>query len=207
MPTPKWLDWTRRLQAIAQTGFTFNNDVYDQERYEQIEAIASEIASEHSDVDARKIKNMYRHEKGYPTPKIDVRGVVFNDNDEILLVKEARTQQWTLPGGWADVWDRPSLAVTREIREESGYETNAIKVLAVYDREHQGHPAHEFAIWKLYFLCELTGGEAKISHETSDIGFFAEDALPDLDEGRTQKHNVLRFFEHHRDATLATDFD
>ncbi len=207
MPIPQWLTWVRRLQSIAQAGFIYNHDVYDQERYQQIEAIASEIAAEHTSVDATKIASMYRHEKGYATPKIDVRGVVFNADSEILLVKEVRTQKWTLPGGWAEVWDRPSQAVTREIEEESGYQTEASKVLAIYDREHQGHPAHEFAIWKLYFLCTLIGGNAQISHETSDVGFFAENALPELDEGRTQKHNVLRFFEHHRDATLTTDFD
>ena len=207
MAVAKWLDWVRRLQSIAQAGFTYNTIDFDQERYQQIQAVASEMAEAHTDIPKNKIDTLYQHEKGYATPKVDVRGIVFNENEEILLVKEASTGKWTLPGGWADVWDTPSQAVEREIREESGYETKATKLLALFDRDNQGHPAHEFSIWKSFFLCELQGGEARTSTETSDVGFFAEDNLPELDTGRTlEKHN-LRFFEHYRDSSLATDFD
>lgn len=207
MPLPQWLNWVRRLQSVAQAGFTYNNDPYDQERYQQVQAIANEIATEHSTTSTDKIATMYRHEQGYATPKIDVRGVVFNASGELLMVKEASTQKWTLPGGWADVWDTPSTAVEREVLEESGYETKASKVLAIYDRDNQGHTHYEFAIWKTYFLCELQGGTAQTSIETSDVGFFAEDALPTLDEGRVLKKHLLHFFEHHRNPSLATDFD
>ncbi|MEM9952168.1 MAG: NUDIX hydrolase N-terminal domain-containing protein [Chloroflexota bacterium] len=203
----RWLDWVRRLQSIAQAGFTYNHDAYDQERYQQVQAIASEIASEHTSIDTTLITTLYQHEKGYATPKIDVRGVVFNEKGELLLVKEASTQKWTLPGGWADVWDTPSQAVEREIVEESGYVTKTIKLLAVYDRDTQGHPAYEFAVWKHYFLCDLIGGQAQTSVETSAIGWFAEDALPEIDTGRTLEKNLKRFFEHHRNPTLPTDFD
>lgn len=205
--TVKWLDWVRRLQSIAQAGFTYNNIDFDQERYQQIQAVASEIAEAHTDIPKTKIETLYQQEKGYTTPKIDARGVVFNENGEILLVKEASTGKWTLPGGWADVWDTPSQAVEREIHEESGYETKATKLLALYDRDNQGHPIHEFSIWKSYFLCELTGGKAQTSTETSDVGFFAENNLPELDTGRTLKKHILQFFEHYRDPSLDTDFD
>ncbi len=207
MAVVKWLEWVRRLNSIAQAGFTYNNNAFDQERYQQIQAVASEIADAHTDIPKNKIDTLYQQEKGYVTPKVDVRGVVFNEAGEILLVKEASTGKWTLPGGWADVWDTPSQAVEREVREESGYETRATKLLALLDRDNQGHPAHEFAIWKTYFLCELKGGSAQTSTETSDVGFFAEDKLPELDTGRTLKKHILRFFEHYRDESLLTDFD
>lgn len=207
MPIPTWLGWVRRLQSIAQAGFQYNNDPYDQERYQQVQTIAAEIASANSTTPAEKIETMYRHEKGYATPKIDVRGVVFNANDELLLVKEASVGKWTLPGGWADVWDTPSQSVEREIFEESGYRTQTRKILAVYDRDNQGFPAYEFAVWKMYFLCALVGGEAKTSVETSDVGFFALGDLPPIDIGRTLEKHLPQFAEHHRQPDLPTDFD
>ncbi len=77
---------------------------------------------------------------GYATPKVDVRGSVFRD-DQILLVKERADGLWTLPGGWADVNESPREAVVREIMEESGYHTRANKLLAVWDRaKHQHTP-------------------------------------------------------------------
>ena len=207
MAVPKWLEWVRRLNSIAQAGFTYNNINFDQERYQQIQAIASEIAEAHTDIPKNKIDKLYQKEEGYTTPKVDVRGVVFNEAGEILLVKEASTGKWTLPGGWADVWDTPSQAVEREVFEESGYETKATGVLALFDRDNQGHPTHEFAIWKIYFLCELRGGEAQISTETSAVGFFREDNLPELDTGRTLKKHVLRFFEQYHNEAMSADFD
>lgn len=143
------------------------------------------------------------------TPKVDVRGVVFNDNGEVLLVKELLDEgRWTLPGGWADPNEPPSVATVREIREESGYETRAIKVLAVYDRDTQMHAPHIFSIYKLFFRCELMGGTPTTSIETGGVGWFTEDALPqDLSFGRTTHAQLQRFFEHYRIPDLPTDFD
>ena len=77
--------------------------------------------------------DLFACDAGYATPKVDVRGVVFQDG-KILLVQERSDGMWTLPGGWADVGDSPADAVVREIREESGYETRATKLLALLDR-------------------------------------------------------------------------
>jgi len=43
-------------------------------------------------------------------------------------------------GGWADPGDAPSAAATREILEETGYHSSAVKLIACWDRELQGHP-------------------------------------------------------------------
>ena len=43
---PKWLDWAKRLQAIAQNGLTFAEGHFDVERYEQVRQIAAEILAE-----------------------------------------------------------------------------------------------------------------------------------------------------------------
>ena len=40
---PDWLAWARELQAIAQTGLTFNRDPYDRERYEAVRGLATRM--------------------------------------------------------------------------------------------------------------------------------------------------------------------
>lgn len=132
----KWLEWSQRLQAIAQNGLTYSDNPYDVERYKQMRTIASEVMSSYSDLEATYLQDLFAKEQGYATPKIDARGAVFEDN-RILLVKEREDGCWTLPGGWVDVGDTPSGAVEREIYEESGYEAQATKLIAVYDRNHE----------------------------------------------------------------------
>ena len=204
--SPDWIDWSQRLQAIAQTGLTYAYDRYDIERYEQIRRIAAEIAAGHSTAGADQLTSMFVDQAGYATPKVDVRGAVFCD-DRILLVKERSDGCWTLPGGWADVGDSPSDAVTREIAEESGYLTRAVKLLALYDRNKHGHPPHPFHVYKLFFLCELIGGAAAASDETEEVGFFTEDGLPELSLTRLMPSQVARLFAHYRHPEWPTDFD
>nr|WP_211178386.1 NUDIX hydrolase [Brasilonema octagenarum] len=200
------MEWTQKLQAIAQNGLTFSENPYDIERYKVLQAIATEIMSTYSNVEHSYILDLFAREVGYATPKVDVRGVVFRDNT-ILLVKERLDGCWTLPGGWADIGDSPSEAAVREIFEESGYQTRAIKVLAVYDRNRQGHTPHQHYIYKLFFLCELVGGSPSASIETEEVGFFPEDNIPELSLGRVTPAQITRLFQHYRDPDLPTDFD
>lgn len=204
---PPWLLWARELKALAQTGLAFSNDPYDVERYQRIRALAAEMHAHGSDTPIERISSLFAQETGYATPKVDVRGAVFRD-ERILLVQEATDGGWTLPGGWADVNQSPREGVEREIREESGFEARAIKLAAVYDYRRQGNrnPLPN-SIYKLFFVCELTGGEARTSFETSGVDFFPADQLPPLSLGRTNPAQVARMFAHWRNPALAADFD
>lgn len=204
---PQWLDWAMRLQALAQDGLLFARNPFDAARYRALRDIAAEMLAAGSGWPVERIAGLLDKETGYATPKVDVRGAVFREG-RILLVRERVDGRWTLPGGWADPGDAPSEAVEREIREESGYEARAVKLLAVYDRARQGHePPHPFAIYKLFFQCELTGGEAAPSDETDGVGFFAEDGLPPLSLGRVTPRQIARLFEHLRHPEWPADFD
>ena len=205
---PQWLRWAKELQAIAQIGLTYSSaNHFDVERYTRIREIAAEIMSFCGEMEKGMLLELFQQEDGYATPKVDIRGVVFRD-DKVLLVREVADGCWTLPGGWADVNESPSESVVREVREESGYETRPVKLLAVYDRSKQGHvPAFPFHVYKLFILCELIGGEAATSFETSGVGFFAEEELPELSLSRVTPEQIRRLFEHWRHPEWATDFD
>jgi ADP-ribose pyrophosphatase YjhB (NUDIX family) len=209
MTDPDWLTWTRELQAIAQTGLAFVRDPYDRERYEMLRELASRIMAAHADAPAERIAALFAGETGYATPKIDVRGAAFDAEGRVLMVREiADGGRWTLPGGWADVNLTPAENVVKEMREESGFETRVRKLAAVWDRTRQGHPSTVFSCAKLFFICDITGGAAGASLETSEVGWFVEDALPeDLSLGRVLPSQLHRMFAHARDPGLPTEFE
>jgi hypothetical protein len=123
------VSWAQKIQAIAQTGLTYASDPYDRERYEQLQALAHEMLAEATGSRPEDIRELFALEKGYPTPKVDVRAVVFRDG-ALLLVQEKSTGGWTLPGGWADIGDSASEVAARETREEAGLEVRPEKLRA-----------------------------------------------------------------------------
>lgn len=194
------------LFAIAQNGLLFTNDVFDKERYHQIQTIAAEILASKSELTAEKILDLYNLEQGYATPKIDIRGACFK-NDQILMVKERTDGLWSLPGGWVDINESPSQAICKEIYEESGFEARAIKLMGVYDINKHPHPSQIPHIFKLFFICEITGGSIKPSIETSEIDFFDQDKIPDLSLRRVVRSQIDRAYEHKNNMSLPADFD
>ncbi len=207
MSIPPWLTWARRLQAIAQSGLTYCKDKFDIQRYHEIRTIAAEMMNTGAALPSSDaLEKLFAQQSGYATPKIDVRVAAFRDN-QILLVRELEDGCWTLPGGWADVGEPPSLAAAREVREESGYEVRITKLAALYDRDLHEHPPYAFHSYKAFFLGELTGGAPQDSHETADAQFFAEDNLPPLSLSRVTPRQIAHLFEHFRNPALPTSFD
>jgi len=187
------LDIARELRAIAQGGLTYSKDPFDQERFARLKELSSLIIQ----AEGKCPDFVWPDEIGYPTPKLDVRGAVIHNN-KILLVKEASTERWTLPGGWADVNATPAENVEREIFEESGYRVKAKKIINLIDRNRSGYPPHPEYIYKIHFLCELTGGEPQVSLETSEVGFFTLENLPELDLGRNSHKDISLAFQVYR---------
>jgi ADP-ribose pyrophosphatase YjhB (NUDIX family) len=203
---PKWLTIAREVRAIAQTGLTFSADGFDQQRYRRLQELSALMLSQ-SSAEHESILHLLRQEKGYATPKVDVRGAAFVDG-RVLMVREISDGKWTLPGGWADVNQSAGECVVREIAEESGFKARALKLAAVYDYQRSNHPAHHIdSIYKMFFICEIIGGAAGASDETSEVAFFARDALPPLSLGRTTAAQIDRMFQHRENMQLATDFD
>ena len=200
------LDLSRRLLALSQTGLHFTAEEYDRERYREIGDIATRLLELQSNVAADAVRQAWFVEDGYATPKVDVRGAIFRDN-RVLLVRERVDGKWTVPGGWADVNDSPSSAILKEIEQESGFTARVLKLAAIYDRNKRNHPAYLFHSWKLFFVCEITGGEARTSYETTGVEFFPLDALPELSTGRSNAEQIRRMHQHYLDPNLPTEFD
>lgn len=203
---PQWLEIARELRAIAQTGLAFSADGFDHRRYERLRELAALLMAQGSAGDQEAILELLRQEKGYATPKVDVRGAAFEDG-RVLMVREISDGKWTLPGGWADVNQSAGECVVREIAEESGFAARALKLAAVYDYQKRNPPRHIDSIYKMFFICEIVGGAPRASDETSEVAFFSRDGLPPLSMGRTTAAQIDRMFEHREHPELATDFD
>jgi ADP-ribose pyrophosphatase YjhB (NUDIX family) len=202
----KWLTWAKEIQAIAQTGLTYAKDVYDIERYQALREMSVDILANYTFEDKERIRLSFASEEGYATPKVDIRGVVFQE-EKILLVREKMDGNWALPGGWGDIGLSPSEVVVKEIQEESGFEVEAIRLLAVLDKKFHNHPPEPYHVYKFFILCRIVGGEAMQGVETSEVSFFAEDELPELSEERNTKKQIRTMFEYLRNPEKAVIVD
>ncbi len=203
---PKWLGWAQRIQAIAQTGLHYARDEFDRERYRSLRAVAAEMMAAQSGAAPEEVRDLFAREVGLATPKVDVRGVVFR-GDALLLTRERSSGRWAIPGGFADAGESAGEAVAREVREESGYEVRATRLLALYDHAKHRHRPLPFACYKAYFACVITGGGPAIGAETDGVGFFRRDALPDLCPGRVTPEQVQRMWDLHHHPERGADFD
>jgi ADP-ribose pyrophosphatase YjhB (NUDIX family) len=191
--TVKWIDWAKQIQSIAQAGLTYSKDVYDIERFQQLRDISISMMSHYTKTDWEVVEKLFASETGYQTPKVDIRAVIFQ-NEKLLFVKEKSDAKWALPGGWADVGYTPTEVAAKEVLEETGYEVDDFKLLAIFDKEkHQPSPSATH-VYKIFIGCKIVGGEKKVSIETEEIEFFGENELPDLSIARNTEAQIKEMF-------------
>ena len=198
-----------KLTALAQDGLLYAADDYSRDRYQKVGRLSAELLATVSGRPAGELVLELGRDSGYATPKVDVRGALFDDHERVLLMQEKTDGRWSLPGGWADPGDSPSAAVTREVLEETGYHSSVIKLIACWDRELQDNPPPmPVHVYKLFFLCRRHGpAQPPATLETLDVGWFSLDALPPLSLGRVNHRQVERALAHHRDPLLPTELD
>ncbi|GEN49124.1 NUDIX hydrolase [Ligilactobacillus pobuzihii] len=167
-----------QLQAIAQSGKFYTKDVYDKERYEQLEEVSKKLVAQLTTATPEQLQLFFDQDTGYVTPKVDVRAVTFK-NDKILLVQEKSTQTWSIPGGWADIGYSASEIAVKETQEEAGIKVEPKRLIAVYDMaKHQYHKQSFNYIYKLFFECVPENTPIHSGVETSNVAFFSlEEAL------------------------------
>ncbi len=190
-----WLSLARKMQSIAQAGLTYTENPYDINRYEQLLQLVTQILHHYTGVPMEMIGNLIRSEKGYLTPKVDVRGVVFRE-DKILMVREKIDGCWSVPGGWADVGLTPFEVAEKEVWEETGLKVKAVRLLAVLDKKCHRHPPDLYHVYKLFVLCHEKGGTLTGGLETSEAAFFQQHRLPVLSLNRITEEQIRLLFEY-----------
>jgi ADP-ribose pyrophosphatase YjhB (NUDIX family) len=177
------LRWAETLSAIARTGLGFTQSLYEQERFEEVLKVASDIraaAIEEAEAEAlyeEWLSTVGQGVAGYVTPKVAVAAIVGNENGELLLTQRSDSGIWLYPVGWADVGYSPSEIAVKEVYEETGIEVEPVSLITVLDGLRLGFA--RVPMYSLVFHCRMLGGELK-GHplETRAVGFFPRDALP-----------------------------
>jgi ADP-ribose pyrophosphatase YjhB (NUDIX family) len=198
-----------RIAALAENGLTFSKNPFELDRYQQLRDVAAELFALLTDRPLHELKMELGRQVGYVTPKVEVRGALIDEGERLLMMREVVDGRWSLPGGFADPLDTPSEAVVREVREETGYGAEVMKLVGCWDRDRRGHtPKLPNSIYKLFFLCQATGAQRPPDKlETLEIGWFGIDDLPELSAGRVNRWELERVLAHHRDPSLPTEFD
>ena len=197
----------QRIRALSQTGLAYSVNDYDTERCRDLIAISDRIASIVSGIGEDEINACYIPVKEYVTPKTDIRAVIFNDHDEVLLVREKLDGRWSMPGGWAEVGYTPKEVAVKETKEETGLDVRVVRLLAVMDKRCHAHPVNPFYIYKMFILCEVLGGQFNEAFDIIDKGFFPLDHLPPLSLDRILSGQINLMNELRRNPTAPVYLD
>ena len=187
----------KQVQALAENGLHFSENDYDLDRYQALEEISLRMLSLITGLSAESIELSSPERNGYRTPKVDVRAVVFNDQDEILLVRERIDSRWSLPGGWCDVGYTPTETAEKETFEEAGIRVKVKRLLAIFDKKCHEHPEDLFYAYKIFLECKAENFEITTGMETLDVAFFKQDALPELSTPRNTAGQIHKMFDFH----------
>jgi ADP-ribose pyrophosphatase YjhB (NUDIX family) len=201
------LELIKRIKALSDAGLAYSENGYDVERFEEIRALSLELMGIITKEPLAVLEDFFLPEKDYPTPKVDIRGLVLNDKKEILLVQERVDGRWTLPGGWGDVGYSPSEVIRKEIVEETGLRADVVRLLAVYDKKCHPHPPQPFYVYKLVFLCKVVEGSIDPSFDILEAKYFDVQDLPELSEDRILKTQIEQLYNMVESTEMKAVFD
>ena len=205
----KWLLWANELNALAQAGIYYGQNVFDRERYERVAAIAAEIVSDYAALPAETVRDLFSNDTGYITPKLDTRSAIIEDG-RVLLIQEAAGKsagKWALPGGWVEQDLSVYENAVKEAREEAGLTVEPERLVAVIDRDRHNEILFPRKIIMVFVLCRRLGGAFTENSETVRSGWFTLDALPELARTKTTEEELRLCFEAHADPHWKTVFD
>ena len=189
-----WLDIAKKISSIAQTGLAFTKDKYDKERYLELQNLSIDILKRLTEIETEKLDFIFNRDIGYQTPKVGIRAVVPEEN-RLLLVREKMDNKWSLPGGYADLGMTPSQIAVKEVKEESGFDVEPVRILGFIDYNKHQERQFPFDIYQLFLECKIIGGNALPGLETTEVGFFELEDLPELSTRRVTRDQIVKMFE------------
>lgn len=199
-----------KLQAIAQTGKHYSKDVFDRERYDQLEGVSKQLITKLVKNSSQKqLDIFFDADTGYVTPKVDIRAATFKD-DKILLVREKSSGEWSIPGGWGDIGYSAADIAVKETFEEAGITVKPKRMIAIKDMQKNHYPKKNLNyVYKLFFECIPTEDDIHSGVETSDVKYFTlEEALKlNLSLARNMPDDFKRAFACHKADNWETYFD
>ena len=184
MKYQEFYDFVVRVHTIAHIGKTFSTDPYALENYTELQKLSMEMLEKFMDVKFDRPDFFERNI--YPTPNLSVRTMIVNEKDEILMVKESKSDTWSLPGGWCELYDSPSEAAFNEVSQEAGVDPKITRLVGILNRTpfKASGSVPEYVI---IFEGTIDGSKFhEHTHETNDVRFFPLDKLPEISTKLTE---------------------
>ena len=171
-------DYIIKIQSIAKIGMVYSKDPYALTNYKEINDLSLKMLEDFMEIEFDRPN--YFSRDIYPTPNVSVRTIIFNeDKSKVLMVREAKTGTYSLPGGWADLYDSPSQTAKNECRQEAGAEIDIIRLVGIISLTplNSGASVPEYVV---VFEANLKGNLHEHEYETDDVIYFPVDNLPPL---------------------------
>ena len=153
-------DYIIKIQSIAKIGLVCSKDPDAITNYNQINDLSKEFLEKFMDIKVDRPN--YFERNIYPTPNISVRTVILNkDRTKVLMVREAKSQTFSLPGGWCDLYDSASEAAKAECSQEAGADVDIVRLVGLLNRQpacRMGSEEHA-----------VTFGRVAVLHEIQDL--------------------------------------
>jgi len=183
--------WADQLRHISAMGLRFSQNRYDLDNYQAIQDVAMAMLALATGESLDAIEPLRAPVFSRPTPITVADAAVIDEAGRILLIQRADNGKWAMPGGAIDVGETPAEGAVRETLEETGVATKAVALVGIHDSRLCGTETRHH-LYHLLFLCrplnKSEAGEASHAIEVLDVGWYAEDALPEeLDPGHVNR--------------------
>ena len=195
-------DFLIKIQSIAKIGLTYSKDPYAITNYNEINNLSKAFLEDFENV---KLDRPNYFEKDiYPTPNISVRTVILNEErTKVMMVREADLGTYSLPGGWADLYDSPSQTAKNECSQEAGADIEVVRLVGILNRTPFKSSA-SIPEYVIIFEGKLIGKLHEHEYETDDVGWFDIDNLPPISR-KTSHEELMRMIVAARDNKTIFD--
>ena len=192
MDSKNFYDFLIKIQSISKIGLVYSKDPYAITNYKEINDLSTRFLEEFMEVNFDR-PNYFRRDI-YPTPNVSVRTVILNkEKTKVLMVKEANLQAYSLPGGWADLYDSPSKTAKNECLQEAGANIEIVRLVGITDRT-PFKTTTDLPEYVVIFEARLVGELGEHEYETDDVGWFDIDNLP-LISRKTSEAELRRMIQ------------
>jgi ADP-ribose pyrophosphatase YjhB (NUDIX family) len=194
------------LRALSNAGLRFSHDPYQIERYHRIIEISAELTSAVNGHAPAELRRLFLEDLHYMTPYTVVDTAVFDEAGRILLIQRADDGRWALPGGACEVGEAAATAAAREVWEETGCVVEIDHLVGVFDsRLSAEETLHHLYIF--LFNGRVVSGAPRITRETQDIRWFADDEIPWHALSGHHEERIRHALHRHTDPSLPIHFE
>ena len=177
------------LRGIANLGLLFSKSRYERERLERVLAASARIVAALEQRPVDDVLARYRGNMVHVSPLIGAEAAVWRQG-KLLLIRREDDGLWAVPGGLTEVGETLAESACRELREETGLQGRATRLLGIFD-SRRWQSRLKVQLYHVILQVECEGGAPVAGPEATDARFFGPDELPALSAGHQLRVPLL----------------